>query len=148
MAAEDHEGAFGFAEVGERFVDFGGGGGGDGGGDGVADWFVPGFAEEFAEVVAEVEGEGFASDPFPGRGEGPVTDDAFGVEEVDGEFDEDALSANNIRREDMIAKLREANVLQLSEVRAAILETTGDISVLHGKVDVDEVLLRDVRGAA
>ena len=66
----------------------------------------------------------------------------------DGEFDEDALSANNIRREDMIAKLREANVLQLSEVRAAILETTGDISVLHGKVDVDEVLLRDVRGAA
>lgn len=64
-----------------------------------------------------------------------------------GTFDEDALSQNNMRREDLIAKLREANVLQLSEVRAAILETTGDVSVLHGKVDLDEVLLEDVGGA-
>ncbi|MHA7820176.1 MAG: DUF421 domain-containing protein [Erythrobacter sp.] len=63
-----------------------------------------------------------------------------------GEFDEDALRANQVRREDMIAKLREANVLQLSEVRAAILETTGDVSVLHGEVELDEVLLEDVRG--
>ncbi|WP_199797892.1 DUF421 domain-containing protein [Erythrobacter sp. KY5] len=64
----------------------------------------------------------------------------------DGEFDNEALKANSIRREDMIAKLREANVLQLSEVRAAILETTGDVSVLHGNVELDEVLLQDVRG--
>lgn len=64
----------------------------------------------------------------------------------DGEFDEGALKTNHIRREDMIAKLREANVLQLSEVRAAILETTGDVSVLHGNAEVDEVLLEDVRG--
>ena len=63
-----------------------------------------------------------------------------------GEIDEAALKANAVRREDLLAKLREANVLQLSEVRAAILETTGDVSVLHGKVDVDEVLLEDVRG--
>lgn len=64
----------------------------------------------------------------------------------DGEFDEDALRANNVRREDMIAKLREANVLQLKEVRAAILETTGDVSVLHGQAEIDETLLEDVRG--
>lgn len=61
-----------------------------------------------------------------------------------GEFDEDALKANKMRREDLIAKLREANVLQLSEVRAAILETTGDVSVLHGQVDIDEILLDNV----
>lgn len=65
----------------------------------------------------------------------------------DGEFDEAALKANDVRREDMIAKLREANVLQMSEVRAAILETTGDVSVLHGSASIDEVLLEDVRGA-
>jgi uncharacterized membrane protein YcaP (DUF421 family) len=65
----------------------------------------------------------------------------------DGEFQHDALKANNMRREDMIAKLREANVLQLSEVRAAILETTGDVSVLHGDAELDDVLLKDVRGA-
>lgn len=64
----------------------------------------------------------------------------------DGEFDEAALKANGVRREDMIAKLREANVLQLSEVRAAVLETTGDVSVLHGSVQIDEVILEDVRG--
>lgn len=63
-----------------------------------------------------------------------------------GKFDEEALRANHVRREDMIAKLREANVLQLSEVRAAILETTGDVSVLHGEAELDEVLLEDVRG--
>lgn len=37
---------------------------------------------------------------------------------------------------ELMAKLREANVLELSEVRAVILETTGDISVLHGEKTV------------
>jgi len=63
----------------------------------------------------------------------------------DGEFRDRALRANNMRREDMIAKLREANVLQMSEVRAAILETTGDVSVLHGATTPEETLLKDVR---
>ncbi|UAB79561.1 DUF421 domain-containing protein [Erythrobacter sp. SCSIO 43205] len=66
----------------------------------------------------------------------------------DGEFDDAALKANNVRREDIIAKLREANVLQLSEVRAAILETTGDVSVLHGSVEVDDIILDGVRGTS
>lgn len=65
----------------------------------------------------------------------------------DGEFRDEALKAANYRREDIIAKLREANVLRMSDVRAVILETTGDVSVLHGDTRPDEILLSDVRGA-
>ena len=49
-----------------------------------------------------------------------------------GKFLPDALSATRVSRDDVIAKLREANVLNLSQVRAVVLEATGDISVLHG----------------
>jgi len=44
-----------------------------------------------------------------------------------------ALAATRVAEDDLIAKLREANVLDLSQVRAVVLETTGDISVLHGQ---------------
>ncbi|UZH54181.1 DUF421 domain-containing protein [Salinimicrobium tongyeongense] len=48
---------------------------------------------------------------------------------------------------DLRSKLREANVLNLSQVRAVIFEATGDISVLHSDSE-DEVLedwlLKDV----
>ncbi|TXD49609.1 DUF421 domain-containing protein [Polaribacter sp. IC073] len=37
----------------------------------------------------------------------------------------------NVTEGDLRAKLREANVLRLSEVKAVVFETTGDISVLH-----------------
>ena len=50
----------------------------------------------------------------------------------DGEILDDALQHTRVARSDLIAKLREANVLDFSQVRAVILETTGDISVLHG----------------
>lgn len=48
---------------------------------------------------------------------------------------------------DLRAKLREANVTRLSQVRAVVLETTGDVSVLHSNEDtpVDEFLLEDIR---
>lgn len=49
---------------------------------------------------------------------------------------------------DLIAKLREANVLNLDQVRAVVLETTGDISVLHGGPDgpdLEPTLLTGVR---
>ena len=62
-----------------------------------------------------------------------------------GEFIDDALRACRVTRSDVIAKLREANVLQLSEVRAVVLETTGDISVLHGDVEPDDILFDDVQ---
>ncbi|SFB16120.1 Protein of unknown function [Poseidonocella pacifica] len=50
----------------------------------------------------------------------------------EGEIDYDALQATRVAKEDLLAKLREANVLDFAEVRAVVLETTGDISVLHG----------------
>jgi uncharacterized membrane protein YcaP (DUF421 family) len=65
----------------------------------------------------------------------------------DGEFLPDALRRSRVTEDDVIAKLRAANVLRLSEVRAVILETTGDISVLHGDAAVDDRLLDGVRTA-
>ncbi|GGW42671.1 DUF421 domain-containing protein [Arenibacter certesii] len=59
----------------------------------------------------------------------------------------DNLYSNNLSEEDLYAKLREVNVLQLSEIKAVILETTGDITVLHGSVEkeIDVLLLKGVR---
>ncbi len=50
----------------------------------------------------------------------------------DGVVLEDALRQTRVGRDDLMAKLREANALDLSKVRAVVLETTGDVSVLHG----------------
>lgn len=58
----------------------------------------------------------------------------------DGRIIEEALVETRVARDDLIAKLREANVLDLSEVRAVILETTGDVSVLHGESCADDLL--------
>jgi uncharacterized membrane protein YcaP (DUF421 family) len=63
---------------------------------------------------------------------------------TDGEFHPHALEASRVSRDDVIAKLREANVLKLSQVRAVVLETTGDISVLHGP-NLDDELLAGVK---
>ncbi len=43
-----------------------------------------------------------------------------------------ALNETRVAESDLVAKLREANVLNFADVRAVVLETTGDISVLHG----------------
>lgn len=62
----------------------------------------------------------------------------------------DNLRKTRVTEHDLWAKLREANVLDPSEVRAVVLETTGDISVLHGEpdgVDLNPCLLRGVRDA-
>ena len=50
----------------------------------------------------------------------------------DGKILEHALKSARVAESDLIAKLREATVLDFSEVRAVVLETTGDVSVLHG----------------
>ena len=63
----------------------------------------------------------------------------------DGVIDEQALKESRVSKGDLIAKLREANALEFDKVRAVVLETTGDVSVLHG-TDVDERLLENVRG--
>ena len=54
-----------------------------------------------------------------------------------------ALQTTRVAEDDLIAKLREANVLEMSSVRAAVLETTGDVSVLHGD-RMDEVMLKGI----
>ena len=58
----------------------------------------------------------------------------------DGEIIDSAMKATRVSRADLISKLREANVLDMSDVRAVVLEATGDISVLHGDEMADELL--------
>lgn len=43
----------------------------------------------------------------------------------------DDLAKTDVSEEDLIAKLREANVRNRSEVLAVVLESTGDVTVLH-----------------
>ena len=57
-----------------------------------------------------------------------------------GEIIEESLSRTRVSRDDLIAKLREENVADFSSVRAVVLETTGDISVLHGPELSDDLL--------
>ena len=62
----------------------------------------------------------------------------------------DNMKQARVTENDVWAKLREANVLDPCEVRAVVLETTGDISVLHGEPDGRDLhpcLLRGVRDA-
>lgn len=49
------------------------------------------------------------------------------------------LKKARVTESDLRAKLREANVLALSQVRAVVFETTGDITVLH-TADNDQAL--------
>jgi uncharacterized membrane protein YcaP (DUF421 family) len=58
---------------------------------------------------------------------------------------DDNLAAARLTLDDLHGKLREANVLHYGQVRAVVLETTGDVSVLHGDDDLDPALLRGVR---
>lgn len=60
-------------------------------------------------------------------------------------FLEANLRTARVSRSDVIGKLREANVLRLHDVRAVVLEVTGDISVLHGDNTIDAVILEGVR---
>ncbi len=59
---------------------------------------------------------------------------------------EDNLRKGRVAKSDLRAKLREANVVELSEVKVVIFETTGDISVLHKSHDrpIDDFLMEDV----
>lgn len=57
------------------------------------------------------------------------------------------LRATKVTEKDVRAKLREANVTHPSQILAVVLETTGDVSVLHGNGPLDPGLLDGVRGA-
>ncbi len=67
---------------------------------------------------------------------------------VDGRMVEENLAQTRVTPSDVRSKLREANVLDPSEVKAVVLETTGDISVLHGDPAsrLDPGLLEGVSG--
>jgi len=59
---------------------------------------------------------------------------------------EDNLRKARVTQGDLRSKLREANVTALSNVKAVVFETTGDISVLHkdGEEPLDLWLMKDV----
>jgi len=54
---------------------------------------------------------------------------------LDGEILQENLKSSNMGEDDLIAKLREANVIDFNEVLAVVLESTGDVSVLHTNED-------------
>ena len=66
-----------------------------------------------------------------------------------GKMLEENMLEVRVTKDDLRSKLREANVFNYNQVRAVVMETTGDISVLHSS-DENEVLdgdlLKDVRG--
>lgn len=61
-----------------------------------------------------------------------------------GMFLDVALSETQVTRSNILEKLRSAGVSDLTRVRAVVLETTGDISVIEGE-QIDETLLTGVR---
>ena len=65
----------------------------------------------------------------------------------DGKIYEKNLEKALVSHADLMAKLREANVLQFSQVKAVIFETTGDISVLHtsDSIEIDLEIMEDVK---
>ncbi len=54
------------------------------------------------------------------------------------------LSRVRVTQKDLYGKLREANVVNLKQVRAVVLESTGDISVLCNLPDPDDELSEEV----
>lgn len=57
------------------------------------------------------------------------------------------LKRSRVSEDDLRSKLREANVLNLDQVRAVIFEVTGDVSVLHSRdsnEELDDWLLKNV----
>ena len=60
---------------------------------------------------------------------------------------EENLLKARVTKGDLRSKLREANVIRLSQIRAVVFETTGDIVVLHSSDEEQSLepwLLKDV----
>jgi uncharacterized membrane protein YcaP (DUF421 family) len=64
---------------------------------------------------------------------------------ANGRYLEENLKRTRVTKSDIRAKLREANALSFADVRAVVLETTGDVSVLHGDGELDPELFVGVR---
>ena len=61
-----------------------------------------------------------------------------------GRFLEEAMAATRVSRANLLEKLRLDGVTNLGDVRAVVLETTGDISVIRGD-RIDDVMMEGVR---
>ncbi|WP_324752288.1 DUF421 domain-containing protein [Roseovarius sp. Pro17] len=72
-----------------------------------------------------------------------LTDNAPLMLYYEGRLFEENLTLSRVTRNDVRAKLREANAISPGCVRAVVLEATGDVSVLHGET-LDEDVLKDV----
>ncbi|MEE8602336.1 DUF421 domain-containing protein [Euzebya tangerina] len=83
------------------------------------------------------------------RPPGAVFDNTPTMLMVEGELLRDNLRRSGVTEADVMAKLREANVLRMEQVRYVILEATGDVSVLHSDgpdATVDQELIGGVAG--
>ncbi|MFN3597326.1 MAG: DUF421 domain-containing protein [Rubricoccaceae bacterium] len=60
----------------------------------------------------------------------------------------DNLRRAHVTEADLRAKLRQAGVARLADVRAVVFETTGDVAVLTGEEPLDPALFAGVRDAA
>ena len=68
----------------------------------------------------------------------------------DGQMLKENMKNCGVSTSDLWAKLREANAYNLDEVRAVVMEATGDVSVLHGAKDGPKTspeVMQGVRGA-
>ena len=65
-----------------------------------------------------------------------------------GKILEENLAKANVSKDELTAKLREANAFHFNDVQAVVLETTGDMSVLHTSEDkeLSALILKGVRG--
>lgn len=66
---------------------------------------------------------------------------------LNGKMLEENIEKCKVTKDELRGKLREANVLKLEQVKAVILETTGDVSVLHSDdgTEVEAFLLEGVQ---
>ncbi|MBW3561297.1 MAG: DUF421 domain-containing protein [Actinobacteria bacterium] len=62
------------------------------------------------------------------------------------EIQHDQLKAARVTENDIRAKLREANVIDPQQIRAVVMESTGDIAVLHADPDGPELDLELLTG--
>ena len=69
-----------------------------------------------------------------------MTDNTPLILYYEGEVFEDNLRLARVTRSDLRAKMREANAISENSVRAIVMESTGDFSVLHGETLDTDVL--------
>ncbi|MBY8965384.1 YetF domain-containing protein [Algiphilus sp.] len=63
----------------------------------------------------------------------------------DGKVLDDNLRIGGMTRFDLWAKLREANVARIDDVKIAVIEAAGEFTVVYGADEVSPELLEDVR---